>query len=95
VSSGDLAMLYNVPLQLAVELGRTRMSVREVLEMGPGAVIELERSAGDLVDILVNGVLFAQGEVVVVDEQFGVRITRLLGREDEGSVSGLPLKKGR
>ena len=56
-----VAMLYDVPLQITVELGRTHMSVREVLRMGPGAVVELERSAGELVDILVNGVLFAQG----------------------------------
>ncbi|HHX64931.1 MAG TPA: flagellar motor switch protein FliN [Chloroflexi bacterium] len=93
--SSELAMLYDVPLQITVELGRTHMSVREVLRMGPGAVVELERSAGELVDILVNGVLFAQGEVVVVDEQFGVRITRLVGRDNDDPSVDLPTRKGR
>jgi len=86
----DLGILFDVPLRVTVELGRTQMSVRELLEIGPGSVIELDRSAGEVLDVLVNGVPIAQGEVVVVDEQFGVRITQVFdasGRELLDTVS--------
>lgn len=74
---GDLGILLDVPLQITVELGRTEMPVREILSLGPGSVIELDRSAGEVLDVFVNGTLLAQGEVVVVDEQFGIRLTRV------------------
>lgn len=73
----DLGILLDVPLHITVELGRAEMSVREILGLGPGSVIELDRSAGEVLDVLVNGTLVAQGEVVVVDEQFGIRLTHV------------------
>jgi flagellar motor switch protein FliN/FliY len=72
---GDIGMLLDVPLQVTVELGRTQLRIREVLELVPGSVIELEKLAGEPVDVLVNGRQIACGEVVVIDEEFGVRIT--------------------
>jgi len=74
----DLGILLDVPLHITVELGRADMPVRDILALGPGSVIELDRSAGEVLDVLVNGTLIAQGEVVVVDEQFGIRLTRVL-----------------
>jgi flagellar motor switch protein FliN len=65
-------------MTLTVEIGRTRMSVRDVLGMEPGAVVELDRSAGAPADVLLNGRLIAHGEVVVVDQDYAVRITKIL-----------------
>lgn len=73
-----LSMLMDISLLLAVELGRTRMTVREVLDLQKGSVVELDRMAGESVDILVNEHLMARGEVVVVDDKFGVRITEVI-----------------
>jgi len=73
----DLGILLDVPLHVTVELGRAEMPVRQILTLGPGSVIELDRSAGEVLDVLVNGTLIAQGEVVVVDEQFGIRLTQV------------------
>ncbi len=83
-SSGEadlssIEMLMDVPLKISVELGRTRMMVREVLDLQAGSVVELDRMAGDLVDVYINERLIAKGEVVVVDDKFGVRITEMLG----------------
>jgi flagellar motor switch protein FliN/FliY len=75
---GSIDMLLDVRLPISVELGRTEMEVKEILECGPGTVIELTKLAGEPVDIYINGRLVAQGEVVVVDEHFGVRVTGLL-----------------
>jgi flagellar motor switch protein FliN/FliY len=75
---GNLDLLMDVSLAVTVELGRTRMPLRQVLELQNGSVIELDRLAGDAVDIFVNDRLIARGEVVVVDDKFGVRITELL-----------------
>jgi len=68
----------DVPLQLTVELGRTRKLIKEILEFAPGSVIELDRLAGEPVDVLANGKLIAKGEVVVIDENFGIRITDIV-----------------
>jgi flagellar motor switch protein FliN/FliY len=68
----------DVPLQVTVELGRTRKQIREILQFGAGTVIELDKLAGEPVDILVNGKFIAKGEVVVIDESFGVRITDIV-----------------
>jgi len=73
-----LGRINNVEMTLTVEIGRTRMSVRDVLNLEPGAVVELDRSAGAPADILLNGRLIAHGEVVVVDQDFAVRITKIL-----------------
>ncbi|GAB3846604.1 flagellar motor switch protein FliN [Nesterenkonia populi] len=73
-----LSRLHNVHMGLTVEIGRTRVSVRDVLDLEPGAVIELDRNAGAPADVRLNGRLIAQGEVVVMDQDYGVRITRIL-----------------
>jgi flagellar motor switch protein FliN/FliY len=75
-------LLHDVEMEVTAELGRTRMSVRELLSLAPGAVIELDRAAGGPADLLVNGRLIARGEVVVIDENFGIRITEIVGPSD-------------
>ena len=89
---GDISMLLDVPLQVTVELGRTSLRIRDVLELVPGSIVELDKLAGGPVDVLVNGKQIARGEVVVIDEEFGVRITdvasqakRLRGLAAEGA----------
>jgi len=69
-------------MQVTVELGRTKMRIREILGLGEGSIIELQKLAGEAVDILVNGKLIAKGEVVVIDEYFGVRITEIISPTD-------------
>lgn len=71
----DISLLLDVPLQVTVELGRTQLRIRNVLELVPGSIVELDKLAGEPVDVLVNGKQIARGEVVVIDEEFGVRIT--------------------
>ena len=78
----NLDLLMDVDLQVSVELGRTRLKFRDVLNLTAGSVVELGRQTSEPVDILVNGSLLATGEVVVVDERFAVRITKLVGRAD-------------
>ncbi len=73
-----IEMLHGVDMELTVELGRTRMTVRELLALSPGDVLELDRAAGSPADLLVNGRLIARGEVVVVDEDFGLRVTEIV-----------------
>lgn len=73
-----LEMLHGVDMEVTVELGRTRMTVRDLLALTPGAVLELDRAAGSPADLLVNGRLVARGEVVVVDEDFGLRVTEIV-----------------
>jgi flagellar motor switch protein FliN/FliY len=75
---GGLDLLHDVEMEVSAELGRTRMSVRELLSLLPGTVIELDRAAGGPADLLVNGRLIARGEVVVIDENFGIRITEIV-----------------
>jgi flagellar motor switch protein FliN/FliY len=71
----NLNLILDVAVTLALEVGRARMSVRELLQLAPGAVVELDRLAGEPLDVLVNGVRIARGEVVVVNEKFGIRLT--------------------
>ncbi len=78
----NLNMLLDIPLQVTVELGRTNRSVKEILELSSGSIIELDKLAGEPVDILVNKRLIAKGEVVVIDENFGVRVTDIISRTD-------------
>jgi flagellar motor switch protein FliN/FliY len=73
----DLERLRDVPVELAVEIGRTRMTIGETLALGPGSIITLNRLAGEPVDLLVNGKPIARGEVVVIDEEFGLRVTEV------------------
>ncbi len=78
----SLELLMDIRLPVSVELGRTQSFVRDILEYGPGSIIELDKLAGDPVDLYVNGKMVAQGEVVVIDEHFGVRVTSLLSPQD-------------
>ncbi|WP_066193857.1 flagellar motor switch phosphatase FliY [Gracilibacillus timonensis] len=78
----NLDLLMDIPLKVTVELGRTKRSVREILELTSGSIIELDKLAGEPVDILVNQKLIAKGEVVVIDENFGVRVTEIVNKED-------------
>lgn len=80
-TSRPLDLLADVEMQVTAELGRTRMTVRDLLALTPGSVVELDRLAGSPVDVLVNGTLVARGEVVVIDEEFGVRISEIIGLE--------------
>jgi flagellar motor switch protein FliN/FliY len=77
-----LSRLMKVPLVISTELGRTEMKIADILSLSPGSLIELDRLAGEQVDLLVNGILFAKGEVVVIDENFGVRITSILSPKE-------------
>ncbi|MFZ4515044.1 MAG: flagellar motor switch protein FliN [Acidimicrobiia bacterium] len=81
--SRALDLLRDVELGVTAELGRRRMVVRDLLALAPGTVIELDRAAGSPIDVLVNGTLIARGEVVVIDEEFGIRITEIVGKVDE------------
>jgi flagellar motor switch protein FliN/FliY len=74
----ELERLYDVPVELAVEIGRTHMTIRETLALGPGSIVTLNRLAGEPVDLLVNGKPIARGEVVVIDEEFGLRVTEVV-----------------
>ena len=76
----ELERVYDVPVELAVEIGRTRMTIRETLALGPGSIVSLDRLAGDPVDLLVNGKPIARGEVVVIDEEFGLRVTDIVSQ---------------
>lgn len=78
----NLNMLLDIPLQVTVELGRTKHSVKEILQLASGSIIELDKLAGEPVDILVNSRLIAKGEVVVIDENFGVRITDIMSQAE-------------
>lgn len=80
--TNNLNMLLDIPLQVTVELGRTTRSIKEILEYTQGSIIELDKLAGEHIDILVNQKLIAKGEVVVIDENFGVRITDIISQED-------------
>lgn len=77
-----MELLFDVPLQVTVELGRTKRSVQEILQLSTGSIIELDKLAGEPVDVFVNNKLIAKGEVVVIDENFGVRITDIVSQSD-------------
>ena len=77
VNEANIGLILDVPLQVTVELGRTKKSIKEVLELSNGSIVELDKLAGEPVEIQVNGHLLAKGEVVVIDENFGVRITEI------------------
>jgi len=78
VNTANISLIQDVPLQVTVELGRAKKSIKEILEFSTGSIIELDKLAGEPVDIHVNGQLTAKGEVVVIDENFGVRITEIV-----------------
>lgn len=84
-AGGDLGRLFDVSVELSVEVGRTRMTLGQALALGPGSVVALNRSAREPVDLLVNGKQVARGEVVVIDDDFGLRITEVNELDDDGS----------
>ena len=87
IHTGNIELLMDVSLRITVELGRTRMQLSQILELQHGSVVELDRLAGDPVDVFVNDCLIARGEVVVVDDKFGVRITEMIAAKgDKGSI---------
>ncbi len=77
-AGNDINMILDIPVQLTVELGRTRIPIKHILQLAQGSVVELEALAGEPMDVLVNGYLIAQGEVVVVNEKFGIRLTDIV-----------------
>lgn len=82
--TANFDLIQDVPLELSVEVGRARKRVKEVIDFSVGSIIELDKQAGDPVDIIVNGQLIAHGEVVVIDESFGVRVTEIVGKSKTG-----------
>lgn len=78
VPEGNLEVLLDVPLEVVVELGRTDLQIKDILNLAPGSVVELNRMAGEPINIMVNGKLVARGEVVVIDENFGVKIIQII-----------------
>lgn len=77
-AGNDINMILDIPVQLTVELGRTRIPIKHILQLAQGSVVELEAMAGEPMDVLVNGYLIAQGEVVVVNDKFGIRLTDIV-----------------
>lgn len=75
-------LIMDVQLQVAVELGRAKLHVRDILGLGPGAVVELDKHSGEPVEVVINGKLVAKGEVVLIDENFGVRITEIVSKQE-------------
>jgi flagellar motor switch protein FliN len=79
---GRIDMILDIPVQLTVELGRARIPIRNLLQLAQGSVVELDRLAGEPMDVLVNGCLIAQGEVVVVNDKFGIRLTDVIAPDE-------------
>jgi flagellar motor switch protein FliN/FliY len=84
----DLNRLSDIPMELSVEIGRAHMTVGETLELRVGSMLALERQAGEAADLLVNGTAIARGEVIVIDEQYGLRITEILDGQDDAAEAG-------
>jgi flagellar motor switch protein FliN len=76
--TNDISMVLDIPVQLSVELGRTKVPIKYILQLAQGSIVELDALAGEPMDVLVNGYLIAQGEVVVVNEKFGIRLTDIV-----------------
>ena len=87
IPSNNIDLLLDVSMRVTVELGRTRMQLAQVLELQHGSVVELDRLAGDPVDVFVNDCMVAHGEVVVVDDKFGVRITEMVSSKNGKGMS--------
>ena len=77
-TTNDISMVLDIPVQLSVELGRTKVPIKYILQLAQGSIVELDALAGEPMDVLVNGYLIAQGEVVVVNEKFGIRLTDIV-----------------
>ena len=83
----NFELLLDIPLEVTVEIGRTRLAIRELLQLGPGSVIELQKLAGETLDVLINGKPIARGEAVMVSDKFGVRLTDVASPSDR--IAGL------
>ena len=83
--SGGLNRVRDIPLEVTVELGRTRLLIRDILDLSPGSIIELDKLAGEPVDLFANGMLVARGEVIVIDDNFGVRVTEIITAAERSS----------
>jgi len=81
-AGNDINLILDIPVQLTVELGRTRIPIKNILQLAQGSVVELDALAGEPMDVLVNGYLIAQGEVVVVNDKFGIRLTDIVTPSD-------------
>lgn len=81
----NIGLIMDVPLDVSVELGKARKTIKEILELQQGSIIQLDKMAGEPVDLLVNGKLIAKGEVVVIDENYGIRITTIISPMDRVS----------
>ncbi|HEX2519721.1 MAG TPA: flagellar motor switch protein FliN [Castellaniella sp.] len=81
-ADSDIDLIMDIPVQLSVELGRTRLTIKNILQLGQGSVVELDGLAGEPMDVYVNGYLIAQGEVVVVDDKYGIRVTDIITPSD-------------
>jgi flagellar motor switch protein FliN len=82
VAPGRLDMILDIPVQVTVELGRSKIPIRNLLQLAQGSVVELDRLAGEPLDVLVNGCLIAQGEVVVINDKFGIRLTDVISPDE-------------
>lgn len=80
-SQENIGLIMDVPLEVTVELGRTKKSIAEILDFSPGTIIELNKIAGEPIDVLVNGKFVAKGEVVVIEESFGIRVTEIINNK--------------
>jgi flagellar motor switch protein FliN/FliY len=87
VPLNSLGLVRDIPLEVSVELGRTRLLIRDILELGPGSIIELDKIAGEPVDLFANGMLVARGEVVVIDDNFGVRVTEIITAAERNKIA--------
>jgi flagellar motor switch protein FliN/FliY len=87
IDAQNLDIVMDIPLEVSVELGRKRMSIRDILDLGSGSIVELDKIAGEPVDLLVNGRLVARGEVVVIEDNFGVRITEIVSGPSRGGAA--------
>lgn len=79
---GNLDLILDIPVKISVEIGRTSMNIRNLLQLNQGSIVELDRLAGESLDIMVNGTLVAHGEVVVVNDKFGVRLTDVISAQE-------------
>lgn len=91
----DFSLLLDVPVQVSVELGRKTVPIGEVVQLGPGSVLELGKAAGESLDLLVNGKLVARGEAVVVGEKYGIRIVEVVRNADLGGALDGPAANGK
>jgi flagellar motor switch protein FliN len=81
-TDGNLKLILDIPVEVKVEVGQSRLTISEVLNLAPGSIIELDRTAGSPADLIVNGTKVGQGDVVIVDESYGIRLTRLVDPQD-------------